>query len=119
MTAIECLAEARRRAEHYQLAVSEFVDEFRAAPSAARVKMIADPITEQGKLEGLIAATVSALCRETGTETPHWVGQIGSPEPFFAFPARSYAMRVRLMAESPAPFKIRKIFVPKTYLSRA
>lgn len=119
MTAVECLSEARRRAEHYQLAVSEFIDAFRAAQPSERAKMIEDPITEQGCLEGLVAATVSALCRETATDTPFWVERIGSPEPFFAFPARSYAMRVRLMAESPAPFKIRKVFVPATYLSRA
>lgn len=42
-----------------------------------------------------------------------------SPEPFFIPDARSYALRVRLMLESPPPFRVRKIFVPASYLDRA
>lgn len=119
MTAVECLAAARSGGEHYQLPINEFVDEFRRSTCEQRAEMVAEPIVASGKLEGLVAAVVSALCRETDTPTPPWVSHIGSPEPFFPFPAKSYALRVRLMMESPAPFKIRKVFVPRNYLSRA
>ena len=119
MTPPECLREAERLGAHYQLAISQLIDDWRRASPAQREQWAAEPLVQSSPLAGLIAGTVSALCRETGTPAPRWLETLGSPEPFFAFPAKSFEMRLRLMLESPAPFKIRKVFVPRDYLSRA
>jgi hypothetical protein len=119
MKAVECLAEAAACGPDFQQPINEFIDGFRRASPEEKRELVRDPLTQCGPLEGLVSAVVSALCREVGMPAPSWVETVGSPEPFFAFPAKSYALRIRLMLESPAPFRIRNVFVPDNYLSRA
>ena len=119
MKATECIAEAHRLGEHWQLAINQFVDDFRRATPEERPLLVQDPVETIGKLEGLLAAVISSLCREVGQPPPPWVGTTGSPEPFFAIPANGHALRLRLMIESPPPFFVRNVFVPSNYLSRA
>jgi len=119
MTVTDLLATPAARDVDFQRLVNAFVDEFRRATLVRRRAMTAEGPQRPGKREGLVAAVVSALCREAGLEAPGWVREIYSPEPFFAFPARGFALRLCLMLESPAPFRARNIFVPENYLARA
>ncbi|MBI5531212.1 MAG: hypothetical protein HY898_00750 [Deltaproteobacteria bacterium] len=120
MKALECFHLATADSGHYQLHINEFVDGFRGALPEARGELINDPLpSQEGRMEGLIAAVVSSLCRECDMPAPAWVGNTSSDEPFFVLPAKSFAMRVRLMIESPPAFRIRRVFVPENYLSRA
>ena len=119
MTVRELLRRCATDDEHFQLHVNEFLDAFRGAAPAARTTMVAEGPVRSGRLEGLVAAIVSALCHEAGGDAPSWVRAVHSPEPFFVFPARGFALRVRLMLESPAPFRTRNVFVPENYLTRA
>lgn len=120
-TAAECyaalaaeLAPARR-----QLELSQFIDDFRRASDEERIACTRDPVTESDALAALLAATVEALSVECDVPPPVWVRDKVSPEPYFAFGARTFELRVRLMLESPPAFKIRRVFVPENFLSRA
>jgi len=119
MTIADCLAQARLLGDGYQLAINSFADEFRRASVDVKRALVATPITQGQWLEALLTAVVSYLCHEAGIPQPAWVEHITSPAPYFVLPASSFAMRVRLLLESPPPFRNRGVFVPEDYLSRA
>src|SRR5512140_238587 len=113
MTIADCLVQARLLGEDYQLAINSFVDEFRRSSVKVKQALVATPIAQGQWLEALLAAVASYLCHEAGTPQPSWVEYVTSPVPYFILPARSFAMRVRLLLESPPPFRNRGVFVPE------
>ena len=119
MTIPEYLAQARALGEDYQLAINALADEFRRAPEEAKRALVETSIPQGEWLEALFAAVVSYLCHEACIPPPAWVEGITSPTPHFVLPARGFAMRARLLLESPPPFRNRQVFVPENYLRRA
>ena len=109
----------------YQLAIDQFVDDFRAAGPDQRQAMIArPPQVRDGRLEALLAAVANALCHETGTPLPAWMHSVGtkSPRPFFVLKPEGNCSRnfaLAQMLQSPPWFFLRNVFVPDNYLSRA
>lgn len=118
-TARELVERCHTAGPRWQLEINEYVDAFRRGSLTDKRALVAVGPERSGRFEGLVAAVVSALCREAALDAPAWAREIGSPEPFFAFPARGFELRLRLMLESPPPFRIRNVFVPATYLDRA
>jgi len=119
MTIADCLVQARLLGDDYQLAINSFADEFRRVPVDVQQALVATPIAQGNWLEALLAAVVSYLCHEADISQPPWVEHVTSPAPYFVLPARGFAMRVRLLLESPPPFRNRGVFVPENYLARA
>ncbi len=114
MNVLDCLDGARAAGPGFQGAINSFVDGFRRATPGGRAALIARGPSEPGPLEGLLAAVVSALCRETGTEVPSWAATLGSPEPFFAFPAKSFELSDRAFSSAECREGVRAFFAKET-----
>jgi hypothetical protein len=110
---------------YYQLAINQFVDDFRLAPAGDRPGLVAaPPHVRDGRLAALLAGTVHALCDETRTPYPAWLSEIGtkSPTPFFILKPEggcSANFAMAQMLRSPPWFFCRNVFVPAQYLHRA
>jgi hypothetical protein len=101
----------------------DFVDEFRRVRDP---RMLADEPerlsaqSDQGAVQdAYLAAVAVTLAREVGAIPPAWAKACERvlPWPWFAHPGA--ALRATLLAESPAAFRERNLFVSANALSRA
>lgn len=117
ITAAETRLQMDREGEHWLVPLMDFVDAFRRHPDQ---QAVAEPMAPGAdpRLDALLAAVVESLCAEAGLDAPSWVDEVGpSPRPWFVSGLES--LKAIALAESPLPFRRRRIFVLENFLSRA
>jgi len=103
--------------------LADFLDQFylerRAEMLSEEPERLARRIEEGDAADAYLAATALSLARLVGVHPPAWTRQESRKlkRPWFASPGR--AIRATLLAESPAPFRERNLFVSENALSRA
>lgn len=101
--------------EFWVVPLMDFVDDLRRSrdPEAIRIPFPCD----DERLDAILASTIEALCSELGMETPDWVWDVPScRHPWFVSGIEN--LKAICIAESPASFRRRKIFVLEKFLSR-
>lgn len=117
------VAEWAKDRQTFHLHVSDFIDEFRRLGRGAM--LMDEPRRLQSVYEGgevtdaYLAAVAVSLAREIHERPPLWAWDENRKlrDPWFAWPGP--ALRATLLAESPAPFRERNLFVSANVLSRA
>jgi hypothetical protein len=103
--------------------LADFLDQFylerRAEMLSEEPAILAEKVDGGHILDAYLAATAVALAREIAANPPEWAWQEQRKlrTPWFASKGR--AIRATLLAESPAPFRERNLFVSANALSRA
>jgi len=95
----------------------DFVDRFRGRPDTILVARPPSPDLSS-RLAALLAGTVEALCSGSGLPPPPWCAGIPPlPSPWFVSGRAS--LKAMALAESPAWFRKRNVFVLANFLERA
>jgi hypothetical protein len=102
---------------------ADFLDQFylerRAGMLTEEPMRLANKVEEGNVADAYLAAAAVALARLIPVDPPAWAWQEDRKlrKPWFASPGP--AIRATLLAESPAPFRERNLFVSANALSRA
>lgn len=110
--------------ESFNLCLANFLDEFYAAPNAARLltvpNLLAPILGEPGRVQdAYLAAVAEQLAYTHGFPIPSWVSNENRKlhRPWFA--SQLAGLRAVLILESPPAFRARNLFVSENALSRA
>jgi hypothetical protein len=103
--------------------LADFLDQFylerRADMLTEEPARLAGRMPEGPVVDAYLAATAVALARSLGVAPPSWAWQESRKLSLPWFAHRGPAIRATLLAESPAPFRERNLFVSENALSRA
>ncbi len=100
---------------HWSIHLMDFVDDFRYYKDPAAIN---EPMVLTGdRMDALLAATAETLCKELDLPAPAWLASVPPCQiPWFV--AGLENLKAIALAESPLPFRWRKIFVTEGFLSR-
>ncbi len=102
--------------KHWVIHLMEFVDDFRYYRNAEAIKEPFELSNE--KMDAILASTACQLCSELNIPIPDWLWEVPPcKDPWFVSGMDS--LRAIALVESPAHFRLRKIFVLENFLSRA
>ncbi len=112
------------KGEEPYVARGDFLDDWRRrATPEQRLLMAREPVAATDSPElvrwaSYLAAAVEALCLETATPVPPWVGEdrFFLTEPWFLHPY--WKLRPWVLATTPGPFRRRNIFGGENMLDR-
>lgn len=104
-----------REPQHWCVPLMDFVDDFRRHPDP---RSVAEPFgLSDERVDALLASTAETLCDEAGLTPPPWLSRVPDcGRPYFVGGFES--LKAISIVESPARFRLRKIFVLENFLSR-
>ena len=119
----ETLAGVARRAsqgEDFRFAVREFLDEFalRADPASRAEAIESRPADVGPREDAFLGALAEHLAALEGIERPAWSIEPGRFLETFWFPSEVPGFRAIAIAQAPAAFRRRAIFLPERSLHR-
>jgi hypothetical protein len=107
----------------FAFALADFLDQFRIEWRREMLEeepaLLGGRYAEGEVADAYLAAVAVALAREARFVPPGWAWQEGRKLTWPWFAHNGAALRATLLAESPAPFRERNLFVSANALSRA
>ncbi len=112
-----------REPDDFHYSIANFLDRFKNDPDlemlAEEPPILREILNDSGLADAYSAAAAAHLCQLHGMSFPSWVDKNSRrlKSPWFA--AKTHNLRMVLLQESPAAFRIRNLFVSANALHRA
>lgn len=120
---LSALANEIETKEDFSFGLKNFLDCFYAKPDLKMLedepRLLKDVLQDEGFADAYLGAVAEHLARQNEWNLPAWCTSRKRSLEFPFFAASSFKMQRLLLADSPAAFRWRNIFVSRDALSRA